>query len=131
MPWLLSSLKLPITDPTWIFFLVLVMILFAPMLLSRLRIPHIIGLIVAGVLNVGMNLIFTICFHMGVKGVALATVLAQCVSTFLVMRALMQKGTAYTISREKLRMDKMRLRVLSLNQTSFFNSILQLIKLIT
>ena len=59
MPWLLSSLKLPITDPTWIFFLVLVMILFAPMLLSRLRIPHIIGLIVAGVLvgQYGFNLL--------------------------------------------------------------------------
>lgn len=59
MPWLLSSLKLPITDPTWIFFLVLVMILFAPMLLSRLRIPHIIGLIVAGVLvgEYGFNLL--------------------------------------------------------------------------
>ena len=40
---------LPITDPTWIFFLVLCIILFAPILLGRLRIPHIIGMILAGV----------------------------------------------------------------------------------
>lgn len=42
-------LELPITDPTWIFFVVLSVILFAPMLLERLRIPSIIGLIAAGV----------------------------------------------------------------------------------
>lgn len=42
------SLKLPITDPTWIFLLVLLIILFAPMLLNKLRIPHIIGMILAG-----------------------------------------------------------------------------------
>lgn len=40
---------LPVTDPTWIFFLVLSIILFAPLLLGRLRIPHIIGMILAGV----------------------------------------------------------------------------------
>ena len=53
------NLTLPITDPTWIFFLVLVIILFAPMLLSKLRIPHIIGLILAGLLvgQHGFNLL--------------------------------------------------------------------------
>lgn len=40
---------LPVIDPTWIFFLVLVVILFAPIVLERLRIPHIIGMILAGV----------------------------------------------------------------------------------
>lgn len=43
------SLTFPITDPTWIFFLVLIIILFAPLLLGKLRIPHIIGMILAGV----------------------------------------------------------------------------------
>ena len=43
------DLPLPVTDPTWIFFLVLVIILFAPIILERLRIPHIIGMILAGV----------------------------------------------------------------------------------
>ena len=43
------NISLPITDPTWIFFLVLTIILFAPMILERLHIPHIIGMILAGV----------------------------------------------------------------------------------
>lgn len=43
-------LTLPITDPTWVFFLVLLIILFAPIILGRLHIPHIIGMILAGVL---------------------------------------------------------------------------------
>lgn len=48
MHWFDFSLTLPITDPTWIFLLVLLIILFAPILLNRLRIPHIIGMILAG-----------------------------------------------------------------------------------
>lgn len=50
MQWFDLDLKLPVTDPTWIFFLVLVIILFAPIILGRLRIPHIIGMILAGVM---------------------------------------------------------------------------------
>ncbi len=42
------NIHFPVTDPTWIFFLVLIIILFAPMILGRLRIPHIIGMILAG-----------------------------------------------------------------------------------
>ena len=45
---LLSS-YLPITDPTMIFFVVLLIILFAPIIMSKLRIPHIIGMVLAGV----------------------------------------------------------------------------------
>lgn len=41
---------LPVTDPTWIFFVVLSIILFAPMLLERIRVPSIVGMIAAGVL---------------------------------------------------------------------------------
>lgn len=42
--------SLPITDPTWIFFIVLSLILLVPMALERLRIPSIVGLIGAGIL---------------------------------------------------------------------------------
>lgn len=49
MDLLVSYIHFPITDPTWIFFLVLTIILFAPLVLKRLRIPHIIGMILAGV----------------------------------------------------------------------------------
>ena len=53
------QIPLPITDPTWIFFLVLIIILFAPMILGRLRIPHIIGMILAGVVigKYGFNIL--------------------------------------------------------------------------
>ena len=50
MNWLNLTLELPITDPTWIFLLVLLIILFAPILLNKLRIPHIIGMILAGLM---------------------------------------------------------------------------------
>jgi len=43
------NLALPITDPTWVFFLVLIIILFAPIHIIG-NDPHIIGMILAGVL---------------------------------------------------------------------------------
>ena len=62
MQHIINSIHLPlalITDPTWIFFVVLIIILFSPILLKRLRTPHIIGLILAGVLigQHGFNII--------------------------------------------------------------------------
>ena len=52
-------ITLPVTDPVWIFLIVLVIILFAPLLLNRLRIPHIIGMILAGILigEHGLNIL--------------------------------------------------------------------------
>lgn len=38
-----------VTQPVQIFFIVLAIILFAPLLLNKLRVPHIIGMIVAGI----------------------------------------------------------------------------------
>ena len=53
------DISLPIADPTWIFFLVLAIILFAPIVFERLHIPHIIGMILAGVLigEHGLNIL--------------------------------------------------------------------------
>ena len=39
----------PITNPSLIFLLVLVIILLAPIIMGKLRIPHIIGMVLAGV----------------------------------------------------------------------------------
>ena len=39
-----------VSDPTLIFFVVLMIVLFAPIIMSKLRIPHIIGMVLAGVL---------------------------------------------------------------------------------
>ncbi len=43
-------IEFPITSPTMVFFIVLLIILFAPIVMSKLRIPHIIGMVLAGVL---------------------------------------------------------------------------------
>ena len=49
----------PITNPTLIFFVVLLIILFAPIIMGKLRIPHIIGMVLAGVLigQYGLNIL--------------------------------------------------------------------------
>ena len=39
----------PVSDSTWIFFIVLLIILSAPMIMNRLRIPHLIGMVIAGI----------------------------------------------------------------------------------
>lgn len=48
-----------ITDPTLIFFVVLLIVLFAPIVMSKLRIPHIIGLVLAGIAigKFGLNIL--------------------------------------------------------------------------
>lgn len=49
----------PITDPTLIFFVVLLIILLAPIVMGKLRIPHIVGMVLAGVLvgKYGLNIL--------------------------------------------------------------------------
>jgi len=49
----------PIADPTLIFFVVLCIILIAPIIMGKLRIPHIIGMVLAGVLvgEYGLNIL--------------------------------------------------------------------------
>ena len=49
----------PITDPTAIFFVVLCIILFAPIIMGKLRIPHIVGMVLAGVVigQYGLNIL--------------------------------------------------------------------------
>lgn len=64
-----------------------------------------IYLVIAGVINVMLNLCFVIVFHMGVAGVALATVIAQCVSTALIIRCLMQSESCFKLCFDKLRMN--------------------------
>lgn len=49
----------PITDPTLTFFVVLLIILLAPIIMGKLRIPHIIGMVLAGVVvgKYGLNIL--------------------------------------------------------------------------
>lgn len=51
-------------------------------------------LLIAGVVNVILNLIFVICFSMGVAGVALATVASQVISAALVIRCMIRSEGA-------------------------------------
>ncbi len=56
---LLLHFSLPLTNPVIIFSVMLFIILFAPILLNKIKIPHIIGLIIAGVIigPYGFNLL--------------------------------------------------------------------------
>ena len=49
-----AAITLPLTDPVFKFLLILVIILAAPLLLNKLRIPHLLGLIIAGAI-IGPN----------------------------------------------------------------------------
>lgn len=55
----MELLHLPIDNPTWIFFVVLLIILLSPIVMGKLRIPHIIGLVLAGVVigEHGLNIL--------------------------------------------------------------------------
>ena len=59
-------------------------------------------LLTAGVVNVCLNLIFVIVFNMSVAGVALATVISQGLSAFLVLRCLMKSESDYQLVLSKL-----------------------------
>lgn len=60
-------------------------------------------LTVAGVINVVLNLIFVIVFKMDVAGVALATIIAQTISAYLVMRCLVRETDEFRIEWSKLK----------------------------
>ncbi len=60
----------------------------------------------AGIVNVILNLIFVICFHMGVAGVAAATILSQTISAALVLLCLMRTDSVYKVYLSSLRIDR-------------------------
>lgn len=66
-------------------------------------------LLAAGIINVVLNLFFVIVLSMGVAGVALATVISQCISAFLIVRCLMNAGGGYGLDLKKLRIVKNKL----------------------
>ncbi|MBR0508964.1 MAG: MATE family efflux transporter [Clostridia bacterium] len=64
----------------------------------------------AGVVNVLLNLLFVIAFHMDVAGVALATVLSQCLSAALVLLALSKREDDCRLRFRKIRIDPAALK---------------------
>ncbi len=66
-------------------------------------------LLVATVLNIVLDLLFVAQFHMGVAGVALATVIAQGISAWLCLRKLMNMKETFDLTKEELKMSKSHL----------------------
>ena len=61
-------------------------------------------LIISGATNVVLNLLLVIQFHLGVAGVAIATVISQCISCILVLRCLYLSDGSYQLRFNKLGM---------------------------
>lgn len=69
----------------------------------------------AGIINVILNLIFVIIFKMDVAGVALATVISQCISAILVLQCLARENSAIRLEKKYLGVDKdILLRILQI-----------------
>ena len=66
-------------------------------------------LLLAGVINVLLNLLFVIVFHMGVEGVAIPTVISQCVSATLVLLCLVKSDAVYRVNLKELHIYKEKL----------------------
>ena len=60
-------------------------------------------LVVCAVLNTGLDLLFVLVFHLGVTGVALATILAQGISALLVIILLLRSQDCIQLRLSKLR----------------------------
>jgi putative MATE family efflux protein len=67
-------------------------------------------LLTAGVINVALNLFFVIVLHMGVAGVALATIISQTVSAALVVLCLVRSEGVYRLNLKELRVYKSKLK---------------------
>ena len=59
-------------------------------------------LVVSGLMNTGLNMFLVIVFHLGVAGVAIATVISQMVSCILVLRCLYRSEGCYQLRFSRL-----------------------------
>ena len=64
----------------------------------------------AGVINVVLNLVFVIYFHMDVAGGALATVISQCISAALVVRCLVKETGPLRLDFRQLKIYPIKLK---------------------
>ena len=64
-----------------------------------------VAMVLAGVLNVGLNLVFVIVLHLHVIGVALATVLSNCLSGGLMVYYLLREDAPFRLYPRRLRND--------------------------
>jgi putative MATE family efflux protein len=66
-------------------------------------------LVIAGIVNVILNLFFVIVCHLDVAGVAIATVISQAISAALVLICLVRSNGPYSVNLKKLRIKKDKL----------------------
>ena len=59
-------------------------------------------LVISGAANAALNLLLVIVFSMGVAGVAVATVISQCISCVMVLSCLIRTESSYQLSLKKL-----------------------------
>ncbi len=67
-------------------------------------------LFIAGIINIGLNLLFVIVFKMDVSGVALGTIISEGVSAFLVVECLVRKKGYVNLSFKKLKIHSKELK---------------------
>lgn len=78
---------------------------------------------ISGIFNVGLDLLFVIAFKMSVEGVALASIISQYISAFLLMISLMKENTNIKLIIKDIRLyDGYSHLVLSLGLPSGFQS---------
>ncbi len=91
-------------------------------------------LAVASVVNIVLDFTFVCAFHMGVEGVAIATVIAQAVSSIMVMYKLIRTNESYQVRIREIRMNRLMVwkivgigfpAALQQSITSFSNVIVQ------
>lgn len=63
----------------------------------------------AGIVNVILNLVFVIRFHMDVAGVGAATAISQCISAALIVRCMMKEAGAIRLELKELKIHKDKL----------------------
>ena len=71
-----------------------------------------IYLLTSGIINVCLNLFFVLVFGLGVAGVALATIISQYISAFLVVRCMMKGNAAYRLDPRRLKIYSSKLRLI-------------------
>lgn len=80
---------------------------------------------IAGIINVGLNLLFVIVFKMSVAGVALATVISQCVSAVLILRCMFVDTGDIHLNLRRLKIHKnIFLKILQVGLPASFQGII-------
>ena len=64
-----------------------------------------IALVISGVINVGLNIVFVLVLHRNVDGVAIATVISNLISSIILLICLKKSATAARFDRKHLHID--------------------------